>query len=144
MSRTWLITGCSTGIGRLLVERVHERGERVVAIAVCHSGAIEEGERVLKPLRGWGTPLADSIAPMAYTAAQCMFDAGFPSGLQNYWKSNFLARLDDTAIELMVDHVLRCPSPGSAVAIEQLGGAVSRIGKDETAFKQTVIDQFDA
>lgn len=109
-------------------------GERVVAIAVCYNGAPDTGEKMLKPLREWGVPLADTIAPMAYSQVQSMFDPEFPAGQQNYWKSNFLGGLDDAAIELMVDHVQRCPSPGSAIAIEQFGGAVGRIGKGETAF----------
>ncbi|SFQ16947.1 FAD/FMN-containing dehydrogenase [Mesorhizobium sp. NFR06] len=109
-------------------------GERVVAIAVCYNGAIEDGEAVLEPLRGWGAPLADTIAPITYSEVQSMFDPGFPAGHRNYWKSSFLAELDDTAVELVVDHVRRCPSPSSAIAIEQFGGAVSRIGTDETAF----------
>ncbi len=109
-------------------------GERVVAIAVCYNGPVEDGERVLKPLRDYGTPLADMIGPMPYTQVQSMLDEGFPPGQQNYWKSNFLGDLDDQAIELIVEHVRRCPSPGSAIAIEQFGGAVCQIGKDDTAF----------
>ncbi len=109
-------------------------GERVVAIAVCYNGSIEEGERVLRPLREFGTPLADVIGPMSYAQLQGMLDEGFPPGLQNYWKSNFLKGLDDKAIEIIVDHVRNAPSPNSAVAIEQLGGAVSRVGMDDTAF----------
>ncbi len=109
-------------------------GERVVAIAVCFNGPVEDGERVLKPLRDYGTPLADMIGPMPYTQVQCMLDEGFPAGQQNYWKSNFLGDLDDQAIGLIVEHLGRCPSPGSAIAIEQFGGAVCRIGKDDTAF----------
>ena len=109
-------------------------GERVLAIIVCHNGAIEEGERVLKPLRAFGTPLADVIGPMPYVQVQSLLDEGFPPGLQNYWKSNFLKDLDDKAIEIIVDHVSKAPSPNSAVGIEQLGGAVSRVGMDDTAF----------
>jgi NAD(P)-dependent dehydrogenase (short-subunit alcohol dehydrogenase family) len=33
MSKTWLITGCSTGFGRLLAQAALERGDRVVATA---------------------------------------------------------------------------------------------------------------
>jgi len=33
MAKTWLITGCSTGFGRLLTERALGRGDRVVATA---------------------------------------------------------------------------------------------------------------
>jgi FAD/FMN-containing dehydrogenase len=109
-------------------------GERLVAIAVCYNGSVEEGERVLRPLRDFGTPLADVIGPMSYAQVQGMLDEGFPPGLQNYWKSNFLKGLDDKAIEIIVDHVRNAPSPNSAVAIEQFCGAVSRVGMDDTAF----------
>ena len=121
-------------LGSLVVFVTSPEGERVVAIAVCYNGPVEEGERVLKPLREFGTPLADVVAPMSYTQVQGMLDEGFPPGLQNYWKSSFLTGLDDKAIEVIVDHVRNAPSPNSAVAIEQLGGAVSRVGMDDTAF----------
>ena len=121
-------------LGSMAVFVTSPEGQRVVAIAVCYNGSIEEGERVLRPLREFGTPLADVIGPMAYAQVQGMLDEGFPPGLQNYWKSNFLKGLDDKAIEIIVDHVRNAPSPNSAVAIEQFCGAVSRVGMDDTAF----------
>src|SRR5215217_5260955 len=36
-------------------------GVPVVAIAVCYAGSLEEGEKVLQPIREFGSPLADSI-----------------------------------------------------------------------------------
>ncbi len=109
-------------------------GERVMAIFVSYNGAVEEGELILKPLREFGTPLADMIGPMPYTQVQRMMDEGFPAGRQNYWKSNFLKGLNSEAIDIIVDHVAKAPSPFSAVAIEQFGGAVNRVGMDDTAF----------
>ena len=103
-------------------------GERVLAIFVCYNGAVEEGERILKPLREFGPPLADMIGPMPYVQVQRMMDDAFPAGRQNYWKSNFLKGLDPEAIQVIVDHVLKAPSPYSAVAIEQFSGAVNRVG----------------
>ena len=109
-------------------------GERVLAIFVCYNGAVEEGERILKPLREFGPPLADMIGPMPYVQVQRMMDDAFPAGRQNYWKSNFLKGLDPEAIQVIVDHVLKAPSPYSAVAIEQFSGAVNRVGMNDTAF----------
>ena len=109
-------------------------GERVLAIFVCYNGAVEEGERVLKPLREFGTPLADTIGPMPYVQVQRVMDDDFPAGRQNYWKSNFLKGLDPEAIQVIVDHVAKAPSPYSAVAIEQFSGAVNRVGMNDTAF----------
>ena len=109
-------------------------GERVMAIFVCYNGALAEGERILAPLRRLGPPLADTIGPMPYVQVQRMMDDGFPAGRQNYWKSNFLKGLDPEAVRVIVDYVAKAPSPHSAVAIEQFGGAVSRIGADATAY----------
>ena len=109
-------------------------GAPVVALLVCYNGPLAEGEKVLQPLRAFGPPLADHIGPMAYTALQNMLEAGFPSGLQNYWKSNFLHDLSDDAIAVMVDGFAQMPAPTSALVIEHIGGAVSRVGEDATAF----------
>jgi FAD/FMN-containing dehydrogenase len=109
-------------------------GERVLVIFVCYHGAIEEGEQVLKPLRKFGSPLADTIGPMSYVQVQHLFDAAFPPGIQNYWKSSFLKGLGDKAVSIIVDVVSKAPSANSLVAIEQLGGAVGRVGVNETAF----------
>lgn len=125
---------CPDELGTFVGFVTSPEGERVMAIFVCYNGAIEDGERVLKPLREFGAPLADMIGPMPYVQIQKMMDEGFPAGRQNYWKSNFLKDLDFQAIKIIVDHVAKAPSPFSAVAIEQLGGAVNRVGMDDTAF----------
>jgi FAD/FMN-containing dehydrogenase len=109
-------------------------GERLLAIVVCYNGAVEEGERVLSPVRKFGSPLADTIAPMSYTEAQSLLDKGFPPGMRNYWKSNFLKGLDDKAVSIIVECLSKAPSPYSAVAIEQFAGAVRRVGMNEMAF----------
>ena len=63
-----------------------------------------------------------------------MFDAGFPAGRLNYWKSSFLRELTDKAIDTLVEQFTAVSSSLSAVAIEPFGGAVSRVGIGETAF----------
>ena len=55
-------------------------GERVLAIFICYNGAVEEGERILKPLREFGPPLADMVGPMPYVQVQRMMDGAFPAG----------------------------------------------------------------
>jgi FAD/FMN-containing dehydrogenase len=109
-------------------------GERVMAIFVCYNGDIVTGERVLKPIREFGSPLADMIGPMRYVQVQRMMDDAFPAGRQNYWKSNFLKGLDTEAVRIIVDHVSKAPSSYSKVAIEQFSGAVNRVGMNDTAF----------
>ncbi len=110
-------------------------GDPIVAIVACYNGPVEEGNRVLMPLREFGPPMADMIGPMAYTEVQAMLDAPYPPGLQDYWKSNFMTELTSDAIDTLVEYCADRPSPMCHVLIEGiLGGAVSRIGQEETAF----------
>lgn len=110
-------------------------GVPVAVIVVCYNGPIEEGERVIKPLREFGPPLVDQIGPMPYAAVQRMIDDPYPTGLQDYWKSNFMREFSDEAIDTIVAHCGNRPSPMCHGLIEfQLGGAVSRVGQKETAF----------
>jgi FAD/FMN-containing dehydrogenase len=109
-------------------------GTHLVAIAVCYSGQVEEGERILAPLKDFGHPVATVIHPMPYVVLQSLFDESAPAGIQNYWKSAYLADLDDGAIETMLAYGERIPSPLSAIHIHHLGGAMRRIGEDATAF----------
>jgi hypothetical protein len=110
-------------------------GTPVVAIAVCYAGPTEKGEQVLQPLREFGPPLADLIQPMPYSAAQTMADILWPPGHHNYWKSSFLKDLSDEAMETIATHFATVPSPQTVVVIDHNGGgAISRVGWDETAF----------
>ena len=40
-------------------------GKEILALAVCYCGDIEEGERIAKPLREFGKPIADIVSPHA-------------------------------------------------------------------------------
>jgi FAD/FMN-containing dehydrogenase len=110
-------------------------GDPVFAISACYIGSLEQGERVLETLRRFGPPLADEIGRVAYTELQAAGDAFFPIGLRYYWKSHFLEEIADDAIEAMVSHFARVPSPRSLIGFQQFGGAVSRIAPSETAFR---------
>ena len=54
-------------------------GQNVAAISACYAGPIEEGERVIAPIRAL-KPTVDLIGPMRYTALQAMFDPLVPKG----------------------------------------------------------------
>jgi hypothetical protein len=105
-----------------------------VAIIAAYNGAIAEGERALKPLREFGPPVADLIAPMPYTALQSMLDDGFPAGLPVYWRSHFLTDIDDDLLDTLIAQFKTAGSPLSALLIEHLGGAVARVPRESSAF----------
>jgi hypothetical protein len=108
-------------------------GTPAVALALCYAGDLERGERVLRPLRAHGNPLADAVTPMPYIALQTMFDAGYPSGLQNYWKSCYLDGLSDEAIDVALDGARGMTSPLSSFYFQPMGGAIAR-PTDQAAF----------
>jgi len=111
-------------------------GMPAAAVAVCYCGDLAEGERLIAPLRSFGTPLMDAIQPMPFPVMQTVFDAAVPDGHHNYWKSAFLRELSDEAIDVIVRYANEATSPLTAVLVEQYGGAASRVGQHETAFAQ--------
>jgi hypothetical protein len=118
-------------------------GNPVVALAPCYVGSLEEGERLLSPLRRFGTPIADTVAPLPYVAMQQIFDAAFPPGRLNYWKSALTSHLADEVIEASVEYARKLPSPFTVILFAELHGAYSRVGKTETAYFHRDL-QYDA
>ena len=109
-------------------------GRHVVIVGFCYAGEVEEGERVLRPMRRFGSPLLDACAPMPYVAHQALFDPGLPWGWWYYYRGCDVAELTDEVIDITVDHALRIRSPKTSFPIFHLGGAMSRRGDQETAF----------
>ncbi len=109
-------------------------GELVIMLAVCYAGDLDAGERALQPLRSFGRPLADLIAPMPYTALQTGSDGAYPSGQQNYWKSHYISEISDGAIATIIEHAPLMNSPLSSFYLQHLGGAIGRAGAGTAAF----------
>jgi hypothetical protein len=110
-------------------------GVPVFAVAACFCGSLSEGEEVLKPLRAFGSPVANLLGPMSYLQMQSLFDPFFPPGRHTYVKSNFIQALNDEAIETLAEYAKTRPSPHSfAPGIEHWHGAATRVGVTETAF----------
>ena len=109
-------------------------GAPLVGVIACYCGEIAEGERVLRPLRAFGTPVLDGIQPMPFVAMQGLLAPSFPDGNYNYWKSTLRRELPDDAIPAIVDHANRMKSPLSAIVLEYYGGAAGRVASDATAF----------
>jgi FAD/FMN-containing dehydrogenase len=108
---------------------------RVFAIAACYCGDLADGEKLLKPLRKFGPPLADAISVMSYVQLQSMFDPFFPPGRHTYVKSNFLRELSDDAVRTITEFAGKSPSPYSfAPFVEHWHGAATRVDVAETAF----------
>ena len=105
-----------------------------VMIGTCYAGPIEDGERVLRPLRASRTPLVDLVGPMPYVQFQSALDSTVVHGWNYYWKSTYLPELRDELIDVLAQHAFSCSSPRSYVAMFHLKGSVSRVAEGGTAF----------
>ncbi|HEU0201373.1 MAG TPA: FAD-binding oxidoreductase, partial [Burkholderiaceae bacterium] len=102
-------------------------GKPIVAVFVCHSGSIEEGEKILAPLRTLGRPVADIVTRRPYTQMQSLLDATQPKGRRYYWKSHYLSALDPKLIDVTIEHASKLLSPHSAILLFQLQGALGEL-----------------
>jgi hypothetical protein len=107
--------------------------EPIVAVIVCWTGDHDEGERVLAPLREAMQPAMDMVQPMPYTALQSMIDASGPKGTRGYMKAEFIDDMGDEAVAKLVDHGARRAGPMAQLLLEPMGGAIGRVGEDDTA-----------
>jgi FAD/FMN-containing dehydrogenase len=110
-------------------------GQPVVVIAACYAGPVDEGERVLAPLRRFGEPLVDLIRPTPYVSHQALFDPTAPHGLGYYWKSEYVPSLDDALIDALAERAWEAATPESYTIIFHLGGAVGRQHPEGSAFE---------
>jgi len=109
-------------------------GVKVAIIAAAYCGPMTDGERMLRPIKEFGSPVFGTIQPMEYSILNGMFDAAYPKGMLYYWKSNFLSTLDDNLINTIIDAVEHCPSKYSGITLEHWHGAAARVPQDQTAF----------
>ena len=115
-----------------LPEELH--GRLVAAFVVCWTGPVAAGERLLAPFRALG-PAADIVGVVPYTDFQCSIDD--PPGYRNWWTAEYLHVVTDEAIDVIHRHALETPTPGPAQSfIVPWGGAVARVGEDETPMTQ--------
>jgi FAD/FMN-containing dehydrogenase len=110
------------------------RGELVITVVCCHSGAVDDGEEIVRPLRSFASPVLDACVPKPFLDHQATFDPSFPHDWWYYMRSCDVAELNDDVIDIAVEHSLRISSPRTAFPIWQMGGAITAVGEADTAF----------
>jgi hypothetical protein len=105
-----------------------------IGVGCCHAGPVDEGERAVRPLRRFGTPLVDLVGPTRYVDHQGGLDDTVPHGWRYYWKATSLRALSDEVVEAVAEHAARARSPRSYAALFHMGGAVARVARDATAY----------
>ncbi len=109
-------------------------GRKVCAIIWCSTASPEKTERVTRPMRSVGKPVLDHVGPMPFPVLQNLFDPLLPSGMQWYWRADFVKELSDDAISAHLEHASRLPTPLSTTHIYPIDGAPHRVGRNDTAF----------
>lgn len=107
-------------------------GGKACSILLCYHGPMDEGKKVIQPLRQLGTPIVDDVRPMSYTDAQKLAVA--PPGRQNYLKSHFVSDVGDDIVDIVLDYFERITSPLSSILFQYLGNAARRVPAGDTAF----------
>ena len=110
------------------------RGLPHVGVAGMWAGDPAEGEHATRRLRELATPLLDMSGPVDYLDFQSSLDPFFPAGPRRYWKALYLDGFSDAAIDTTVDWSVRRPSNDTLVIIRHCGGAIARVGAEDTAF----------
>lgn len=114
-----------------LAKEVH--GKPIVALFVCCSGPLEDAEKVVAPIKAFGTPVGDVVQKRTYVSQQSLLDATQPKGRRYYWKSEYLSALDPEFLHMAVEHARRIVSPHSGILIFPLDGALERFADDHSA-----------
>jgi FAD/FMN-containing dehydrogenase len=114
-----------------LAKDVH--GKPIVALFVCHTGSPADGEQLLGPVKGFGTPVGDILQKRSYVSQQKLLDATQPKGRRYYWKSEYLRSLDPRLFSGAIEHAARIVSPHSAILVFPVDGAMNELAEDHSA-----------
>jgi FAD/FMN-containing dehydrogenase len=115
-----------------LPENVH--GKEVVVLPIFYSGAVAEAEKLIAPLRAFGTAHGEHLGAQPYVAWQKAFDPLLTPGARNYWKSHNFTELADGALDSIIEFAGKLPSPQCEIFIGMIAGAPNRIAPDAMAY----------
>lgn len=112
----------------------HMQGQPVVFIGVCYAGDIEAGERLLGEFRTGTRPDLDFVREVPYVKLQRMLDNDATWGVPWYEKATYARDITPEAIATFADHWRGRVSERDQMYMQQMGGRISRIPDDATAF----------
>ncbi len=107
-------------------------GKDIVAFFICYTGPLEEGEKLLAPIKHFGSPVGDIVQRRSYVSQQNFLDGTQPSGRRYYWKSEYLPGHDPRMLELLARDAALTPSPHSAAIVFPLGGALNELSAEHS------------
>jgi FAD/FMN-containing dehydrogenase len=109
-------------------------GTDILLMVTMYLGDMEEGAKVLKPMREFGKPIADVVGPTRFVDWQKAFDPLLTPGARNYWKSHNFTSLSDGLIETLIAAGKDLPSPLCELFLAHFAGAANRVAPTATAY----------
>ena len=103
-------------------------------LSPTYCGSLDQGDRILEPLRSFAKPLTDQIKPIAYDALVHSIDLLAPKGRRYFLQTQSLPGLGDETISELIEMARNFSSPLSLLSIHHFHGAASRIPISNTAF----------
>lgn len=110
-------------------EELH--GKKMCGIIWNYLGSHDKADNVFKPVRALN-PDFDHIGPGPHPVLNSMFDIFYPSGLQWYWRADFIKEIPDEAVAEHVKFGEALPTPHSTMHLYPIDGAAHKVGGDET------------
>ena len=108
-------------------------GQLALIVMFVYAGDPADGQAAIAPFREVAKPILEVAMPMPYPGIY-QFTAAAEAPGYGVIRSRFLDTIDDDAIDAMLDAMAAAPSPMAMVQLRVLGGAVSRVPADATAF----------
>jgi hypothetical protein len=107
-------------------------GKLVIMGMLVYAGDIESGQREVAPFREIATPIVDMVRPMPYPQI-------YPPDDENYRptavaRTMFVNTIDSSVAALILERLRSSTAQMAAAQLRVLGGAVSRVPVDATAY----------
>jgi FAD/FMN-containing dehydrogenase len=109
-------------------------GRPVMAIIVCYTGDVAEGERIVAPLRRLAEPVADTVAPMPYPMIFKLTEQQAAARQHANARSYYLRASDRGGFNAFAKLVPSLVTSESIVEMKIAGGAAGRIPQSATAY----------
>jgi FAD/FMN-containing dehydrogenase len=116
----------------MLPERYH--GKTVVFASFTYADDVEEGRRFIPRIKGNREPIAEFVEVLPYVQLQRSADEAQRHGMRQYARSHFIRGTSDALIDAMIARGDADPAIAGNGSLGQLGGAISRVSEDESAF----------
>jgi FAD/FMN-containing dehydrogenase len=110
-------------------EELH--GKKMCGVIWNYLGPHEKSEEVFKPILNL-KPDFEHVGPIPHPALNSMFDVFYPTGLQWYWRADFIKEIPDEAVAQHDKFGEALPTAGSTMHLYPINGAAHKVGKNDT------------